>query len=145
MSFYLIIAKYLMNRGVLFSFFSAFGFFLMPFLFKNFQKWQESCKANEFSIWILQGMLSLLFLISAFLLFVAQVIEMSSFFAKPIYGILVSILLIYVAYGWSIPRMLTSYNRLKLRKAMIYRKQRPFNGSKAPCKKQKQSWVWKVC
>jgi len=115
-SLYEFVANYLATKPFLFVLMSAAAFALVPKTYQTYLKWQKTQKATDFSNAIFLGTLSLLFLTSVYPLFVFAVLDLNSMFSVGVYRTLIFIAFIYFAVYFSLPKMLSYYQRLKIKK-----------------------------
>ena len=99
-----------------FIFMPCCGFVLIPPTFKSYLKWRKRQNSRDFCSMVIQGTLSLCFLISIFPLFAYRVIGLYSYSSTWVYG-----LLAYLGLGafmgyLTLPKMLSHYQKLRSEK-----------------------------
>lgn len=104
----------------LFVFMPICGFMLMPAVYKSYVKWQTTHKSAEFAAFVIQSALSLCFLISIFPLFATRVLDLYFFSKDSIYALLICLILSCMLGYWTLPQMLSYYQKLKLEKKSIH-------------------------
>ena len=103
-----------------FIFMPGCGFVLIPPTFKSYLKWRKTENMRDFCSMVIQGALSLCFLISIFPLFAYRVIEFHSLSGAWFYSLLAYLGLgVFMGY-LTLPKMLFHYQKLMSKKTTTH-------------------------
>ncbi len=110
----------LLTEVFVYIFMPACGFFLVPPTFKSYLKWSNKKNPHDFSSMLIQGAFALCFLISVFPLFATHIIQLQQGNNVWFYGLLVYLLLGALMGYWTIPKMLSNYQKLRSEKTTTH-------------------------